>query len=138
MEFYPLWKFHGNGLLCVCPESNFFCPLTISIYISRHISIGKGHLHIRDIRLPYCIIIKLHCQTLSGTICPIKRITASIGIRRSQMGNNKTLSCGKVCMMFCKKSGRASSFRTVVTDLCQFSVSFQLCNLVSPASRSRF
>ena len=137
MEFYPIRQIQSNRLLAGCLERNFFCPLLFAVHIGTYISIGKGHLHIRNIRLAHSIVIKFLCQRFPGTVGSIEGIYASIGIGGCQMGNNKPFAGRKIRMVMIKEIGRSGSFRPVITYLCQFPVSFQFCDLVSTAPRPR-
>ena len=116
MEFHAGWKLHRNGLKRICLKSDLFRSLGIAVNIGFYLRIGKGHRHVRDLRLAHTVVIEFHGQRLSGGDGAGKGITASICISGCQMGNDKTLSGREIRMLFCEKSFIPAGFCTVIAD----------------------
>ena len=91
-------QLHGDGLQFGCLECDLFCSLAVAADICGNICIGETHVHFRYLRLAHAIIVEFHCQSLSGCIRTGKSVTTVIGIRRSQMDNDKLFSSGKIRM----------------------------------------
>ena len=98
MQFDTGRQLHGDGLQFGCLEGDLFCSLAVADDICGNICIGETHVHFRYLRLAHAIIVEFHCQSLSGCIRTGKSVTTVIGIRRSQMNNDKLFSSGKIRM----------------------------------------
>ena len=98
MQFDTGRQFHGDGLQFGCLEGDLFGSLAVAADICGNICIGETHVHFRYLRLAHAIIVEFHCQSLSGCIRTGKSVTTVIGIRRSQMDNDKLFSSGKIRM----------------------------------------
>ena len=138
MEFHPIRQLHGHFLKFIRPEGNLLGPLDRSVNIGSGVRVGKRHIHIRDIRLGYTIIVKLHSQGLSGGIRARKSVPASIGIGNGKMRNDKLFACGKIRMLFCKESVLPGSFRPIITDLCQLPSVAEAGDRISAVPRGAF
>ena len=134
VQLHAVRKLEGDGLQLICIKSNHLGPLRAAIYVSLQIVIGKRHIHIRDVRHVLAVVVKIHCQLLTGIIGTGKCIRASVGIGCRHMRNDKTFSGREIRMFLREKSFIPGSLCSVVAHLCKGLPVLQFCNRKCPVS----
>ena len=116
MEFHAVRELHGDALQLIRLECDLLCPLGISVHIGGDVAVRKLHVHVRDLRLPHAVIVKLHRKRPPGIVCAGKCVAAPVRMACRHMGKDETLPCGKVRVFLCKKTFLPAGFRAIIAD----------------------
>ena len=134
VQLHASRQLKSNGLQFIRIKGDDLGSLTAALHVGLQGILRKCHIHVRNIRHVLTVIIKIHCQLLTGLIGTGKCIRASVSIGCRHMRNDKAFPGREIRMLLSKETFITRRLCAIVADLCQSFPVLQFCDRKCPVA----